>query len=145
MARVILGVLLCGLLPLAAGAADDGRVSYLEQEVRELKRQVMSLTRRLDDATTRPDRLVAPAINARSHATAETSTSWVDADKWRRLRAGMNELEVVSILGPPTSMRDVGADHVLFYALEIGSSGYLGGSVKLRDRAVTEIQLPVLQ
>ena len=54
-------------------------------------------------------------------------------------------MEVIGSLGPPTSMRDVDGARVLFYALEIGSSGFLGGSVKLRDRAVVEIQVPVLQ
>jgi hypothetical protein len=145
MARVIMAlVLLLGALPPLARAADDGRVSYLEQEVRELKRQVMALTRRLDDATTRPSRWVPPDRSAASSEATGASREWVDADKWRRLRPGMNELEVISLLGPPTSMREDGADHVLFYALEIGASGFLGGSVKFRDGAVTEIQLPAL-
>ena len=145
MARVILVLLLCSALPLAADAADDGRVTFLEQEVRELKRQVMALTRRLDDATTRPERLAAPERKPSPSAISGSSTAWVDADKWRKLRPGMTELEVVGLLGPPTSMREVGGEHVLFYALEIGAAAFLGGSVKFRDRAVTEIQQPVLQ
>jgi hypothetical protein len=135
-------LLMC--LPLAARAADDGRVQYLESEVRELKRQVMALTRRVDDATTRPDR--PGALSSRPDANAAgSSTSWVDAAKWRRLAPGMSELEVVSLLGPPTSMREVEGARVLFYAMEIGASGFLGGSVRFRDRAVSEIQVPVLQ
>jgi hypothetical protein len=134
-------VLLC--LPLVASATDEGRFSYLEQEVRNLQRQVMALTRRLDDVSTRPERLAAPGAAA---VTAPTSsTTWLDAGKWQRLRAGMSELEVVSLLGPPTTMRDVDGSRVLFYALEIGTSGFLGGSVRFRDRTVAEIQLPRLQ
>jgi len=34
---------------------------------------------------------------------------------------------------------------VLLYALEIGSSGFLGGSVTLRDRTVAEVRPPTLQ
>ena len=76
---------------------------------------------------------------------ATLSTSWVDAGRWRKLEAGMSELEVVSLLGPPTSMRDVEGARVLFYAMELGASGFLGGSVKFRNRAVIEVQQPVLQ
>jgi hypothetical protein len=133
------------LLPFAARAADDGRVMYLESEVRELKRQVMALTRRVDDATTRPDRLTGPAASRPESGAVGSSTSWVDAAKWRKLNSGMSELEVVTLLGPPTSMREVDGARVLFYAMEIGASGFLGGSVKFRDRAVSEIQVPVLQ
>jgi hypothetical protein len=57
----------------------------------------------------------------------------------------MNELEVIDLLGPPTSMRKAGDARVLMYALEIGSSGFLGGSVTLRDRTVTEVRQPTLQ
>jgi hypothetical protein len=57
----------------------------------------------------------------------------------------MTELEVIGLLGPPTSMRAQSDERVLLYALEIGTSGFLGGSVTLRDRSVTEVQKPVLR
>jgi hypothetical protein len=57
----------------------------------------------------------------------------------------MSELEVISSLGPPTSMREEGGARVLLYAMEIGVSGFLGGSVKLRERAVVEVAQPTLQ
>jgi hypothetical protein len=142
MARLIPALILV-FLPLMAHASDEGRFSYLEQEVRNLHRQVMTLTRRLDDLTTRADRLAAPGKPASVPVVA--STAWIDAGKWRQLRTGMSELEVLGLLGPPTSMREVEGSRVLFYALEIGSSGFLGGSVKFRDRAVAEILAPVLQ
>ena len=57
----------------------------------------------------------------------------------------MSELEVIGALGPPTSMREEGGTRVLLYAMEIGASGFLGGSVKLRERAVVEVAQPTLQ
>lgn len=134
-------LLIC--LPVVAGAADEGRFLYLEQEVRNLQREVMTLKRRLDDATTRPERMAPPQDAAENPVV--TSTDWVDADKWRKLRPGMTELEVISLLGPPTSMRENEGTRVLYYALEIGSSGFLGGNIKFRDRVVVAIQTPVLQ
>ena len=145
MARLITALLIF-CLPMAASATDEGRFSYLEQEVRNLQRQVSALTRRIDDAT-RPNRAAVPA-EARSSsapATASMASVWLDAGKWRKLEPGMSELEVVSSLGPPTSMREVDGARVLFYAMELGSSGFLGGSVKFRERVVVEVQQPVLQ
>jgi hypothetical protein len=130
-------------LPFAAVAADDGRVRFLEQEVRRMQQQVQSLSRRLDELE-RPD-LKAPAARPRAPASPQTSDAWIDAAKWRRVRAGMSELEVIELLGPPTSMREIDGEHVLFYALEVGSSGFLGGSVRFRDRAVSAVEAPVLQ
>lgn len=135
-------ILMC-FLPLLAHSADDGRVSFLEQEVRNLQRQVQTLTRRIDELE-RP-LASAPARMPSAAATTPASEAWIDAGKWRKLRAGMSELEVVSLLGAPTTMREDGGTRVLFYALEIGTSGFLGGSVKFRDRIVSEIRTPSLQ
>jgi hypothetical protein len=135
------------LMPLAA-AADDVRILYLEQEVRNLQRQVQTLSRQLDEVRTRPARPARETLRpaAKSAETLEESLPrWVDAASWRSLRAGMSELEVLSVLGAPTSMRDEGGARVLLYALEIGQSGFLGGNVKLRERKVTEIAQPTLQ
>jgi len=69
----------------------------------------------------------------------------VDAALWRRIRNGMSEVDVISTLGPPNSMREDDGARVLLYAMEIGSAGFLGGSVKLRQHAVIEVVQPTLQ
>jgi hypothetical protein len=129
---------------LTAQAADDPRVSFLEQEVRNLHRQVDALSRRVDDLRTRPDRpkgVGAPAVKT----AADGSTQWVDAASWKKIHPGMSELEVIGMLGPPTSMREENGARTLLYALEIGASGFLGGSVVFRDRVVAEVRQPALQ
>jgi hypothetical protein len=73
------------------------------------------------------------------------STSWIDAEKWKKVRAGMSELEVVSVLGPPTSMREANGARLLFYAYEIQQGSFLSGSVTLRNRVATEIHKPELR
>jgi hypothetical protein len=132
------------LAPFAAWSADESRLSFLEQEVRNLQRQVQQLSRQLDDLRTRPDR-PTPAPSASVGEPAVPSDRWIDAARWRRVKPGMSELEVVELLGPPTSMRQEESARVLFYALEIGATGFLGGSVRLRDRAVVEVREPMLQ
>lgn len=148
MARAtwLIWITLCGVgtgIPLTASAADDGRVRFLEQEMRRLQQQVLAMSRRIDQLE-RPTP-ATPGVPPRAEAPAPSSDAWLDADKWKQVRAGMSELEVVSLLGPPTSMREVDGAHVLFYALEIGTAGFLGGSVTFRDRVVTAVQQPVLQ
>jgi hypothetical protein len=141
--RPWLALLAC--LPIAA-VADDLRVSQLEQEVRRLERQVLALSRRLDELQ-RPsypaERRIAPAPGV--SATAASGDEWLDAAKWRRVKPGMAELDVIGLLGPPTSMREESGERILLYALEVGASGFLGGSVTLRDRVVTSVQTPVLR
>jgi hypothetical protein len=133
------------LLPMAAGAADDTRISFLEQEVRNLQRQVQALSMQMNDLQRRPDRITSAPRAAASTATPPSSDAWIDADKWKRVHRGMSELEVIELLGPPTSMRDEQGARVLLYALEVGSSGFLGGSVRIRDRVVDEVKTPTLQ
>jgi hypothetical protein len=142
MARLLLVLL---LMPLTAMAADEQRLSFLEQEVRNLQRQVMTLSRQLDELRTRPDRAPYTTSAATGAARPVSSDQWLDGKKWRQISKGMSEIEVIGMLGPPTSMRTQGNERVLLYAMEIGSSGFLGGSVTLRDRAVSEVRPPILQ
>jgi hypothetical protein len=132
------------LLSTAALAADDPRVSFLEQEVRNLHRQVDQLSRQVDDLRYRPERPRSAGASPAKPAPV-SSTQWVDAAAWKKIRPGMSELEVVGTLGPPTTMREESGTRTLLYALEIGSSGFLGGSVVFRDRAVVEVRQPTLQ
>ena len=143
MARLLLAMFLV-CLPLAALSADDPRVSFLQQEVRNLQRQVLVLTRQVDELRTRPPRVDGAKLPLPSAPVTDPG-AWLDADRWRKLREGMSELDVIASLGPPTSMRDENGARVLLYAMEIGSSGFLGGSVTIRDRSVIEIRQPTLQ
>ena len=143
MARLLLAMMfLC--LPLVALSADDPRVSFLQQEVRNLQRQVLVLTREVDELRTRPPRVESGRSTLPPPPTTDPG-AWLDAAKWRKLREGMSELEVIASLGPPTSMREENGARVLLYAMEIGASGFLGGSVTFRERAVVDVREPTLQ
>jgi hypothetical protein len=144
MARVLFALLLLSA-PIAILAADDLKVSQLESDVRDLKRQVQGLTRQIDGLKSELSRAGnRPGVRPTTSAAIPSSGTWVDAAKWQRLRPGMSELEVIEALGSPTSMRGDKASRMLFYAMEIGS-GFLGGSVELRDGVVVEVRKPTLQ
>jgi len=132
---------------VAAMAADDFKVSQLEQDVRDLQRQVQALSRQVEAqrAAPVPNANADAAGRGRDPPRVPVAPVWVDAARWQRIQPGMGELEVLGILGPPTSMRQQQADLVLFYAMEIGTAGFLVGSVTLRDRSVASVQRPTLQ
>jgi hypothetical protein len=142
MSRLVLTALL--LLAPFAVTADDLRITQMEQDIRDLKRQVQTLTRQLEELRRLP---ASPSVGRElpSSPSAFASTAWVDLSRWNRLRPGMSEMEVLSALGPPTTMRDENGAKVLRYALEISSGGFLSGSVTLRDRVVVDVRKPALQ
>ena len=147
--RYPLPALLGVLLSVGAVAADDDtyRLMKVEQDVRNLERQVQTLTRQLDDLRMQQSRAGERIPSARSSSApaGASSTAWLETTRWERVRMGMSELEVIGVLGQPTSMRQDGDTRVLLYAMEIGSSGFLGGSVEFKDRAVTAVNKPVLK
>jgi hypothetical protein len=157
MFRALAAIAVLGLplaAPIPALAADDLRVMQLEQELRTLRREVQLLSQQLSSMQTRsagpiratppPPRGAGPGGEQASSA-ATDAPAWIDAAKWERVKSGLSELEVISLLGPPTSMRASGDDRVLLYAMEIGHSGFLSGSVTLRERAVVAVEKPVLK
>lgn len=146
--RIALLVMTFAAAMQSAAAQDNFKVIKLEQDVRNLERQVQDLSRQVNDlqrrlvqagdaSAARADRSAPP--------TASTSTSWLVAANWDRVRTGMSELEVIGVLGPPTSMRAAADSRTLFYAMEIGASGFLGGSVRLEERKVVEVVRPALR
>jgi hypothetical protein len=143
--------LMLALAPTVAIAqAETLKIQQLEQDVRDLRRTVDLQQRRLDELERIAGRTSRPpgAPAARSVPVASSrDAAWLQAANWERVRPGLGELDVVSLLGPPTSMRAAadGRTRTLYYALEIGSSGFLGGHVVVEDRRVVSVELPRLK
>jgi len=133
-------------VPMAALAADDPRVTRLEQDVRALQRDLQALTRQIQQLQLQTSR---PSAEGRAPPPppppVATGPTWLDAGNWRRLRTGMSELDVIGALGPPTSTREENGTRELLYAMEIGTSAFLAGSVLMRNRAVIEVRIPTLK
>jgi hypothetical protein len=148
MRYALLALLLLSGQATFAAEDDTYRLMKVEQDVRNLEREVQTLSRQLDDLRQQQSRAGdrgLPSSQSSAAPAGVSSTAWLEAARWDRVRSGMSELQVIDVLGPPTSMRQEGDTRVLLYAMEIGSSGFLGGSVEFRDRAVTAINKPVLK
>jgi hypothetical protein len=138
-----ISVAFAGVSP--AIAQDDFKLIKVEQDVRNLERQVGDLNRQVDELRRElGDRRTSSTRSGRSAAQAP-STQWINGAAWERVRAGMDELQVIDVLGPPTSMRVEGDARTLLYALEIGSSGFLSGSVTLKEKKVSQVEKPALK
>jgi hypothetical protein len=128
-----------------AAGADDFRVTKLEQDVRNLERKVQDLSREVDNLERRLAGAGTLPLGARPVPAPQQPATWLAAENWKRVREGMSELEVVGILGKPTSTRVEDGARILFYATEIGTSGVLGGRVTLRDGKVATVTEPQLK
>jgi hypothetical protein len=75
-----------------------------------------------------------------------SSAAWLQSKSWDKLRPGMSESDVVSVLGPPTTSRSAErGPQILFYALELEAGGFLSGRVVIADHRVLEIHRPELK
>jgi hypothetical protein len=144
MQRPTLFIALC--LLTAGAAADDFKIIKLEQDVRNLERQVQGLMREVTELRSRLSRTgERPALDRASGPMQAASFEWLSAANWDRVRAGMTEFELIGLLGPPTSMRPAEEGRVLLYAMEIGSNGFLSGSVTLKGQQVVAVEKPTLK
>lgn len=138
------------ILPVAGFAAgDDYKVIKLEQDVRRLEQQVRDLSRQVAElrrgVPTSVDQ--APAPTARETDIPQIPPRWLRVKNWQSVKLGMSELQVIDTLGAPTSTRASadGETQILFYAMEIATGSFVGGSVELRDRRVVQINVPMLK
>jgi hypothetical protein len=143
--RTLLLTLFSFMLSATAFGNDSNRIIRLEQDVRDLERHISTLEREVRELRQQARRGGLGDLGEVPSEPAPTSDTWLSSTKWKALRVGMSEMEVIETLGQPTSMRVQEDSRVLLYAMEIGTSGFLGGSVTLKDRKVIEIEPPVLK
>jgi hypothetical protein len=137
--------LAAALFASSTAASDEQKIIRLEQDVRKLERIAQDQARQIEDLRRQLGNASAPSTHGDAPA-ADTAAKWLTLANWERVRSGVSELDVIGALGPPTQLR-TGNDNarVLLYALEIGTSGFLSGSVTLKDRKVVEVQRPELR
>jgi hypothetical protein len=149
--RIALGALLIAAAtvaaPLTASAEDEIRVRQLENEVMRLQREIDAQNMRIErlESSTRTPGVAPPPVSA--PRAADASPAWLVSTNWDKLRVGMKELDVIALLGRPTSVH-TNADtktHTMFYAMELGPNTFLTGNVRFGDAGVAEITKPALR
>ena len=134
--------------PLPAFAQDDLRVRQLENEVQRLQRAIDAQSQRIErlESSARISGSMPPPVTVSPRA-ADSSPAWLVGTNWDKLRNGMKELDVIALLGRPSSVRtdDNAKVHTMFYALELGPNQFLTGNVQFGDAGVAEINRPTLR
>lgn len=150
--RITIGILLIVAAtlaaPLPALAQDELRVRQLENEVLRLQREIDMQNQRIErlETNVRTSGSSPPPVVVSPRA-ADNSPAWLVSTNWDKLRLGMKELDVIALLGRPTSVRNDENDktHTMFYALELGPNAFLTGTVRFGDAGVAEINRPTLK
>jgi len=124
----------------------DARVHQLESEVTRLQSELDAQARRIE-VLEQAARIAPPASLLAPGARQDSSPAWLVSSSWDRIKPGMTALEVISILGRPTSTRhsDDGKLTLMFYAMELGPNAFLSGTIRVNDSGVVEISRPVLK
>lgn len=132
---------------LAQLPVDDLRVRQLETEVQRLQRALDMQARRIEMLEQAARINPSAQIPVPTGRAENSSPVWLVPASWDRIRPGMKSMEVIAILGRPTSTRHTedGKLNVLFYAMELGTDAILSGTIRLDDTGVIEINRPVLK
>lgn len=137
-------------LPLPALAQEDLRVRQLESDVRQLQRQVEMQSQRIDSlerGARSPGSAPPPLATTPGSRAADSSPAWLVSTNWDKLHTGMKELDVIALLGRPTTVRsdESGKTHTMYYAMELGPNNFLTGNVTFGSAGVAEINRPALK
>lgn len=130
--------------PLAAQESNlPERVKTLETEVALLKRVAADQDRRIAELELKLNLASSAARKEVPTPLPGPSESWRTESAWGRLKDGMSEGQVRTILGQPTSTKDVGPYRTLYYRGEVAGSGFISGNVQLSDDRVWQVNEPV--
>jgi hypothetical protein len=152
MRKLAAGVLFIAAIPLAVPppvhAQEELRVRQLENEVMRLQREIDQQNMRIErlESGSRLQGSSPPPVTSSPRA-ADSSPGWLVSTNWDKVHTGMKELEVIALLGRPTSVH-TDADsktHTMFYAMELGPNSFLTGNVRFGDAGVSEVNKPTLR
>lgn len=146
LARWTASIALALTLPLTT-LADDIRLQQLESEVTRLRREVEEQARRIDQLERSAREATLSQSTPGQPRRSDDSPAWLVTTNWDRIRPGMKELDVIALLGRPTSVRidAAGKVHTFLYALELGPKAFLSGNVRLDDSGVVDVAKPTLR
>jgi type II secretory pathway pseudopilin PulG len=151
-AAAVVGALAVAAAPVPAPADDAARLSQIESEIQQLRRQIDEQGRRLqrlEDALGRAGVAVPNADPRRRPSGASLvqpgskgAQPWHQPQAWDRVTKGMTAEEVTAVLGEPTAVESVDGFKTMFYRGAAPGGASLDGIVNLRDERVVAIARP---
>jgi hypothetical protein len=126
------------------GQTNEDRIASLQREIAAQAQRISRLEAEVARLTAALGVTPAPQpTGARSRVAPRGA--WMTAAPWGRIKRGMSEQRVISILGSPTKREAAGTMLTLFYQGEVAGSGYVSGNIGLwsRENRVFSINIPV--
>lgn len=136
-----MGIFLLMLIQPAVFAA-DATTQQLSKTVADLKRLLEEQGDRIDELERRLSTSAPISKSVQDKGTQQEGT-WRSGSAWDRLKSGMSESQVVSVLGQPTSSETLGSFRTLYYRGEVEGSGFVSGNVKFSDDRMFLANIPV--
>lgn len=124
---------------------DSARAQQLENDITIFKRTVVEQGQRIEALERQLSSGASPSSPPRSSSpqSSVAARGWHNPASWSRVKDGMSESQVMSILGQPTSVENIGSHRTLFYRGEVGSGGFVSGNVKISQDRVYLVNEPV--
>lgn len=146
IARMILTLWVAGSTPVFA--QEPERIWQLQNEVEVLKNKVLELNQRIDGLEQAlkgkpPGSSSAPENAVTSPQLSTMDQPWHEAKNWSRIKLGMSEEQVKSILGPPTDAKRLSRVKTLYYQGDVRKSGLVSGNVQFIGDRVWLVNEPV--
>ena len=126
------------------GQTNEDRIASLQREIAAQAQRISRLEAEVARLTAALGVTPAPQpTGARSRVAPRGA--WMTAAPWGRIKRGMSERQVISILGSPTKREVDSIKITLFYQGEVADSGYVSGNIQLwlDDNRVWSINRPV--
>jgi len=135
--------LLLAMSAIATAQARDPRVDELTKETAQLKQRITDQDARIAELEKAVKFLQSAAAPQKPEPIPGPTPAWHRPASWNLIKTGMSEAQVVSVLGPPTSVDSSIDQRTLIYAPDSRSTSTLKGSVTLIDDRVSAMTPPV--
>ena len=134
----VLAIVLCmGETSTTAWAEDSARIRQLEDDVKILKQSIVKQGNRIDT-------LERSLSNYNKNLPTERDTigGWHNLTNWQRIKHGMSERQVISILGQSTSFTGLLPIRTIYYRGKVNGS-FVTGNIVLDDGRVMAVSIPM--
>lgn len=139
----VLAIVLCmGETSTTAWAEDSARIRQLEDDVKILKQSIVKQGNRIDILERQLSTTISPFnYNKNLPTEGDTSGGWHNLTNWQRIKHGMSERQVISILGQSTSFTGLLPNRTIYYRGKVNGS-FVTGNIDFDDDRVMRIHIP---
>ena len=140
---VLTMALFLGVTSTTAWADDSARIRQLEDDVKILKQSIVKQGNRINTLERQLSTTISPSnYNNKLPTEGDTSGGWHNLTNWQRIKHGMSERQVISILGQSTSFTSLLPNRTIYYRGKVNGS-FVTGNIDFEDDRVMRVHIPL--